>query len=368
MTSTAYSGSAAAIPAIRKRVLTRNDALDRARTLIIVLVVLYHSASNYTYFGHGDPKHWIGFDVVVLFNDGFFMAFMFLISGLFVPDGLKRKGLTAFLLDRMWRLGLPFLVSIFVIMPIAYYPTRLRYHLPGTTDFDFLHFWRRTLTIGPWPSGAAWFLWVLLALDSMAAFIWQFAPNVVRAVGRFAASLRNRPGALLVIFSLIIIVSHVPLRLIVGEASWIGVGPVTVQTSRIVLYAVYFMIGVSIGSVHSESDLFPHDGVLTRRWPLWSIIALIVLLVLVELAYIKSTWPSDIQTLPLWWQTLDGVVFALFNATMAVAVLTIVMRFAGAAWPLLDAMHPSAYGIFLLHYVSFSGSNTQYLTRRCRGS
>ena len=38
-------------------------------------------------------------------------------------------------------------------MPIAYYPSFLRYHLPGTTDFNFLHFWWRTITVGPWPSG-----------------------------------------------------------------------------------------------------------------------------------------------------------------------------------------------------------------------
>jgi hypothetical protein len=38
-------------------------------------------------------------------------------------------------------------------MPIAYYPTFLRYDLPGTTDFNFLHFSWHTLTIGPWPPG-----------------------------------------------------------------------------------------------------------------------------------------------------------------------------------------------------------------------
>jgi hypothetical protein len=47
-----------------------------------------------------------------------------------------------------WRLGVPFLVSISVLMPIAYYPTSLRYHLPGTTDFNFLHFWWHALTVG----------------------------------------------------------------------------------------------------------------------------------------------------------------------------------------------------------------------------
>ena len=46
MTSMAFPGRPAEAPAVR-RVATRNDALDRARTLITVLVVLYHSASNY---------------------------------------------------------------------------------------------------------------------------------------------------------------------------------------------------------------------------------------------------------------------------------------------------------------------------------
>ncbi|HWN79358.1 MAG TPA: acyltransferase, partial [Bradyrhizobium sp.] len=44
-------------------------ALDRARTFIILLVLLHHSVINYTYFGHGDRMRWLGFDLVVLFND-----------------------------------------------------------------------------------------------------------------------------------------------------------------------------------------------------------------------------------------------------------------------------------------------------------
>ena len=85
----------------------RIAAFDRARTFIILLVLLHHSVLNYTWFGHGDPKRWLGFDLVVLFNDSFFMAFMFLVSGLFVRDSLVRKGPAIFLRDRAWRLGVP---------------------------------------------------------------------------------------------------------------------------------------------------------------------------------------------------------------------------------------------------------------------
>ena len=115
----------------------RITALDRARTFITLLVLLHHSVVNYTYFGHGDRMHWLGFDLVVLFNDSFFMACMFFISGLFVRDSLARRGSANFLGYRAFRLGVPFLISIFVLMPVAYYPTFLRYHMPGTTDFNF---------------------------------------------------------------------------------------------------------------------------------------------------------------------------------------------------------------------------------------
>ena len=90
----------------------RITALDRARTFITLLVVLHHSVVNYTHFGSGDRMRWLGFDLVVLFNDSFFMACMFFISGLFVRDSLARRGSTNFLGHRAFRLGMPFLISI----------------------------------------------------------------------------------------------------------------------------------------------------------------------------------------------------------------------------------------------------------------
>src|SRR5207248_5088864 len=93
----------------------RIKALDRARTFITLLVVLHHSVVNYTYFGNGDRMRWLGFDLVVLFNDSFFMACMFFISGLLVRDSLARRGSANFLGQRAVRLGVPFLISIFVL-------------------------------------------------------------------------------------------------------------------------------------------------------------------------------------------------------------------------------------------------------------
>src|SRR5260370_25491456 len=85
-------------------------ALDRARTFITLLVLLHHSVVNYTHFGSGDRMRWLGFDLVVLFNDSFFMACMFLLSGLFVHDSLARRGPLNYLPNRAWRLGVPYLL------------------------------------------------------------------------------------------------------------------------------------------------------------------------------------------------------------------------------------------------------------------
>src|SRR5712664_2385780 len=87
---------------------SRNLALDRARTFLTLVVLFHHAVIPYTYFGHTDPKSWIGFDMVVLATDSFFMAMFFFLSGLFVWPGLGHKALLIFLRDRLLRLGLPF--------------------------------------------------------------------------------------------------------------------------------------------------------------------------------------------------------------------------------------------------------------------
>jgi surface polysaccharide O-acyltransferase-like enzyme len=326
---------------------------DRARTFVILLVLLHHSVINYTYFGHGDPMRWLGFDLVVLFNDSFFMAYMFFISGLFVRDSLVRKGWAIFLRDRAWRLGVPFLISVLVLMPIAYYPTFLRYHLPGTTDFNFLHFWWHTITIGPWPSGPAWFLWVLLALDAMAAALWAIAPGIIDALGRLVYAARNRPMPAFGVFVIVSIASYLPMHLAFGDISWLEPGrfPLPIQTSRILLYAAYFFTGVCVGAFNLRAGLLAENGELARRWPLWLVFALAFYVAILVLVYAHHNWVADFDTPPLVWKVGYGLAFAAYSAAMAFTVSAFFLRFTGAGLGLLDAMQPSAYGIYLLHYI-----------------
>jgi surface polysaccharide O-acyltransferase-like enzyme len=332
---------------------TRIVALDRARTFITLLVLLHHSVVNYTYFGEGDKAHWLGFDLIVLFNDSFFMACMFLISGLFVHRSLTNRGLSNYLANRAWRLGVPYLISIFVLMPIAYYPTFLRYHLPGTTDFNFFHFVWRVFTVGPWPSGPAWFIWVLLAFDTIVALLWKIAPGAIEGLGRAIYALRYRPGFALVAFMAFSVIIYLPMRVWVGDAAWLEPGgyPLPIQTSRVFLYSGYFLAGVGIGAMDLRSGILTENGELAARWKIWLAVALVFYGAILALVYTKHNVLPDPNVQPPWWRTAYGLAFALFSGAMAFAEPGFFLRFAKTPLRLLDAMRPSAYGIFLVHYI-----------------
>jgi len=332
---------------------TRIVALDRARSFITLLVLLHHSVVNYTHFGSGDKARWLGFDLIVLFNDSFFMACMFLISGLFVCQSLTNRGASNYVGNRAWRLGIPYLLSIFVLMPFAYYPTFLRYHLPGTTDFNYFHFWWHTLTIGPWPSGPAWFLWVLLAFDAIAALVWSFAPAVIKGIGWATYRLRYRPGFAFLAFLIFSIIIYLPMRLWVGDAAWLEPGgyPLPIQTSRILLYLGYFLVGVGIGAMDLRSGILAENGELASRWNIWLAVALAFYGVILFLVYAHHNWIANFDAPPLWWRTAYGLAFALFSGAMAFGEPGTFLRFAKTPLRLLDAMRPSAYGIFLVHYI-----------------
>ena len=331
----------------------RVAALDRARSFITLQVVLYHSVLDFTWFGDGGKQRWLGFDLVALFDDSFFMACMFFLSGLFVCDSLARRGPAGYLKRRGWRLGVPYLVSIFVVVPASYYADFLRYHPPGTADFNVFHYYWQTLAIGPWPSGAAWFLWVLLALDAIATFLWTTARGAIDTLGRAIDAARERPVAAFVAFAAFSVAIYLPLCLKFGASSWLVPGhyPLAIQTSRILLYAGYFFTGVGVGAVGLQTGMLAAEGAPAQRWWLWVTSALVFYGAILLLVYTHHNWIANFASPPLWWEAAYALAFALFCAAMAFAVPLSFLRFARSRFRLLDAIQPSAYGIYLVHFI-----------------
>ena len=346
MTSVSSSVAPAQIRAAPKAA-TRNAALDRARTFITMLVLIHHSVIAYTYFGHTDRESFLGFDGVVLFTDSFFMAAMFFLSGLFVWPSLQRKGTGWFLRDRCWRLGLPFIACALVLMPVAYYAVELRQH----PDISFAAFWWRTITIGPWPSGPAWFVWVLLALDVLAAVVYRLAPGSIEAIGRLSLASHARPGLFFGALLIASIIAYVPMVFYFGASRWFAVGPVAIQASRILLYLLYFFAGVGIGAVPLDKGLLAADGELARRWPVWLAATIATYGCIVALIYVKHSVLPDVNHQPLWWEIAYVLAFVAYSAAQTFNILALFLRFDNDGSSIFDPLRDSAYGIYLIHYV-----------------
>jgi fucose 4-O-acetylase-like acetyltransferase len=326
----------------------RNLAFDRLRTFIIILVLIHHSVIPYTYYGHTDRESFLFFDAVVTFNDSFMMAAMFLLSGLFVWPSLHHKGIGSFLRGRLLRLGLPFVIGVGVLMPIAYYAVELRN--PGAGE-GFGVFWWKTVTIGPWESGPIWFIAVLLVFDMLAAAAYRTAPAFVGAIGRLSVAKLEDPAYAFRMLLAASIAVYVPCELYFGIARWLTLGPFAVQADRILLYLLYFFIGVGIGAVGGDRSLLSDEGALARQWPAWLAATAVSFASLIGLIYDKREFLPDPNSPPSWWNAAHALAFACFSASQTVNVLALFLRFDSRGRSILDPLQESSFGIYLIHYV-----------------
>ncbi len=328
------------------KAITRNASIDRARTFLTLVVLFHHAVIPYTYFGHTDAKSWIGFDCVVLATDSFFMAMFFFLSGLFVWPGLVHKSPATFFRDRLLRLGLPFAIAAFTIIPIAYYAIALR----QSPDIGFAAFWWKTVTVGPWPSGPLWFVWLLLAFDLTASLLYRLSPKLVDPINRLSLRGFDRPAEFFLFLLAVTAIVYIPARVYFGPSRWFGFGPFDVQASRVLLYAAYFFIGAGVGAANFNRGVLSADGRLAKSSWGWVAVTLVPYCLLWVLIYIKREILGNPPVQPNWYEASYGLFFVAFSAAILFAILAFFLRFKQSGWSMLDPMRGDAYGMFLVHY------------------
>ncbi|MBV9563718.1 MAG: acyltransferase [Bradyrhizobium sp.] len=339
----------------------RDASFDYLRAFIVLLVLLHHSVLAYAVMWPTqpgtfnilpapivDPSRWAGFDLLVIFDDTFFMALMFLLSGLFVWPSLERKGGAEFLRNRFLRLGVPFAIAAGILMPLAYYPS---YAVTGA-DPGFLAYARAWLSLGFWPGGPAWFIWLLLVFDAVAAGLhmlrhrWAANMQVARHVGGYGSSTAF-VAVLLVVSALV----YVPMELVFGADRWLTLGPFSFQASRPLLYATYFLVGLGLGATGTECGFLARNAGLAQRWPIW-ISAGLAAYALRLAIIIKLVLPvaGAHQPLPLAPRLLNDLTFILCCGAISFAFIALFRRFAIAHYSVFDSLSAGSYGMYLIHY------------------
>jgi len=361
-TTTSQTGNASAVARVSDG--SYNLAIGYLRAFITLLVLAHHSVLAYhTYappppvtlvaqprwwqaFPVVDPQRWSGFPLFVGFNDIFFMALMFFLSGLFVSTSLERKGAKTFLRDRMLRLGLPFVVAAAVVAPLAYYPAYLHTSSPA----GLAGFWQQWMALGNWPAGPAWFIWLLLAFDVFAAALFALAPRFVAWLARTTSDTWRRPVFLFALIVALSGVAYIPLAIQFNPGYWSAFGPFAFQTSRLLHYLVYFLVAVGVGAYGLQRGLFASDGKLARRWPLWTVAMLICFLIASGTFLASFTAKSS----PLLWQIAVDATFVLSCAVSCFGFMSLFARFATRRSAIFDSLTDNAYGMYLVHYAFVS--------------
>jgi len=175
----------------------------------------------------------------------------------------------------------------------------------------------------------------LLVFGLIAATLTQWSPKWAERFGSRLSSTSKFFAILLAISA----GTYVPLAVLFDPMSWSSFGPFVFQTSRILHYLAYFLIGVTLGACGIAGAL-P-----ARRWLAWTATAVVAFLAVSAVVIAAITNPT-VKV----FQVVGAFGFVISCAASCFAFLAIFLRFATNRTPLFDSLRDNAYGIYLLHY------------------
>lgn len=114
----------------------RTASLDNLRTLMVLLVLVFHSGASYgsavDFWPFHDAHPSRAIDLFMFILDVFMMAILFFIAGYFALPSLRKKGFWPFVGGKLRRLGLPWLLVTILLLPVL----------------DYLHYWSNAAESG----------------------------------------------------------------------------------------------------------------------------------------------------------------------------------------------------------------------------
>lgn len=214
--------------------IKRINWMDNLRTVIIFLVVVYHIGGIYESTGmwgffwivdNPETMPWVG--IVGILFDTFIMPTMFFIAGYFIPSSLSKKTASGFVMSKIKRLLLPWLIAVLTLIPIYQFIFLYSRGIPQGNWIDYLFF------NSPFSQSWLWFLPVLFAFSMLYLLI-----------DKAGVKLEKIPFVPTVIISLVLSLgfSHLVGNL-VGFRSWTNTPVIGFENERILAHFLFFIAG-----------------------------------------------------------------------------------------------------------------------------
>ena len=234
---------------------TRIAFLDHIRTLMVLLVIVYHAVAAYSTVA----PHWLIHDTSSLVSDivrewfdVFLMPVLFFVAGYFALASIEKKGTWEFLKDKVKRLLIPWALAVLIFTPLAFYDQPVKPVRP------FWNYWLQTVgnwqvrlispAYGPQIQSVYWFISLLFAFFALFALGYtvtrrwrgQPIPPAVRP-----ATAGNSTLVTLLLFGLLTSAAYFVSLLLMPDATWFKLGVfLEFQAPRLALFVGYFAFGL----------------------------------------------------------------------------------------------------------------------------
>ncbi len=245
--------------------------VDNLRILLICGVLVVHLNNTYGWLGawmYRDPAAPDPFTVAFLWPFqsilvACFMGIFFLLAGYFTPGSYDHKGGTAFVRDRLIRLGIPWLVYALLLQPLVVY---IAAGLPGS----FWSFYTTGYLHGAHSiaDGPIWFVELLLFFSLVYA-AWRW---LTRQRTQTTASTGTLPSYL-VIFGFICALGLVTFVVRLWWVLGFQPGPFNVPLGYLPQYISLFVVGIVASRRKWFVTLTPRMG---RDWSLIALLATLI--------------------------------------------------------------------------------------------
>lgn len=320
----------------------RQFYLDNLRVALTALVVIHHAAATYG----GIPGAWYYTEDVsdpsatflfgfLMVNQSFFMGAFFLISALFVPASFERKGGRRFLKDRLIRLGIPLLIFLVALRPLATSGIFVGLRSEYGAELPYWLFY-----LVSWDPGPMWFVELLL-IFSLLYVIWRHLRSDRGAETADVTSDSGRPlsGTMIIFFGAGLAVATYLWRIVVPIGTGVPVlGLPTV--AYLPQYASLFIIGLIAarrGWLHSLSVTIGRIG--------FAVAAVGAAGLLITLNSTGETWVG----LGSWQSSLMAACESALAIGVIVGLLVLFRRRANHQGARLRFLSEHAYTVYVTH-------------------
>lgn len=327
--------------------LQRIDFLDRLRSGIIFLVIFYHITIHYVvpfqvpvFVRNTFPQEYGSFFGIIflLINGQTLNSIMFFIAGYFAMAPLIQKGAGRFLKGKLIRLGLPYLIGVVILTPLASF---IAYCSWGNRINYFKYWLCEFFKPQHYVQYQFWFLGVLLCFCFILGLVFSIFKRRISAL----EIKGGKPSPLFLIgFIAITTGMYVGVEHFYPGVLFTNLYVLYFQTAMLLVYAAYFCLGIYA----YQNDWFK-TGYQPQILPWTFVYAISVFSYLITLIFTigNHRGPHPAFIIPLMDLSLN---VSILSALLM--MLAFFQKHAGGGGLVLRAISDSSYSTYIVHYLA----------------